>query len=971
MAAKDTMDQCSFVLKTFVLVGILFVGSCVHYADAVSDGTNSSSAATGSGAQGDEDLSPLEKGTQPLFFVTNFFLNSILQPNTSGIPINFAVVFGNGTGTVDLFAVLTTAETEWSKYVMHYLGFLICFALGIIFIIVMPIVGLCFCCCRLCGRCGARPNPMDSKHAKCKRVTFGTFLFIVTTFMLAATVCAFVTNDLIHKQASDDDNGFVGSVSSNIEGVEQYVSNTATELKTTVLNKFDETKAKIIADVKSISTKVQNDIGQLTNAGPLLDNATKLAEDVTTLRKGLEVTRDLTSKLITDAKTLETQLGNVRTDVKGALGACSTSLCNTVSTETDKLKVNIEFTKVNQTLANVDGVIQKLKDIEGKNITAEINKGKADYNEISANISKSVQSYINQSETAINDIKGNIEQQLTKMSDMLSDMTKQLETARQTVEKFKPEVKKYGDYVMYGGIALSCILLLVVLLNFLGLMFGACGERPYEDARACNKGVGADFLMAGVGFTFLFCWLLMLMTMILFIIGGPVETEVCRHLVDPINSSQIEQIDEFLNLGQYIFPGKNTELSVQEVLKKCSEDAAIYSALKLKNLLDVSKIIDDAMKTVDQEVDKIAAQIKNVKIDNIVLLPPDADKLLTDVVNSDYSTINFQDSLDELKKQLLSISLSTYITALEGVKGEPGVDQAKIQTSITTLNDLSKDSGLIKTMNTDIDALKKQMTDLSSANIQTSAGDLKTGLENAQLNINTNFGTLIAKAANSTAVSIKQNARVLGNQLVYELENNIGKCKPLYDSLMGLINTTCKKTLNPLNGFWFAFGWCLFFFIPSLIFSVKLAGLYRKTEKYSAKEFDDADANNYHGIYPGDNIPLNEPDTYTYSAHIPARVLQMRNNPKHYRDGRGLQNTGYERDSNGPGRSDQRNANPAHNPDYNPDHRGGYGDGGSSRAGQGYPDDYHPHSGPPAYSAPSPPHWQNNRYYGHGGGNGY
>lgn len=68
--------------------------------------------------------------------------------------------------------------------------------------------------------------------------------------------------------------------------------------------------------------------------------------DVTTLRKGLEVTRDLTSKLITDAKTLETQLGNVRTDVKGALGACSTGLCTSVSAETDKLKVNIEFTKV-------------------------------------------------------------------------------------------------------------------------------------------------------------------------------------------------------------------------------------------------------------------------------------------------------------------------------------------------------------------------------------------------------------------------------------------------------------------------------------------------------------------------------------------------------------------------------------------------------------------------------------------------
>ena len=95
-------------------------------------------------------------------------------------------------------------------------------------------------------------------------------------------------------------------------------------------------------------------------------------------------------------------------------------------------------------------------------------------------------------------------------------------------------------FSMYGGIGLSCVLLLVVLLNYLGLMFGACGERAYEDAGACNKGVGANFLMAGVGFTFIFSWLLMLLTTILFIVGGPTETEICRHLINPVNSSQIQ-----------------------------------------------------------------------------------------------------------------------------------------------------------------------------------------------------------------------------------------------------------------------------------------------------------------------------------------------------------------------------------------------------------------------------------------------
>jgi prominin 1 len=39
------------------------------------------------------------------------------------------------------------------------------------------------------------------------------------------------------------------------------------------------------------------------------------------------------------------------------------------------------------------------------------------------------------------------------------------------------------------------------------------------------------------------------------------------------------------------------------------------------------------------------------------------------------------------------------------------------------------------------------------------------------------------------------------------------------------------------NAFWFSVGWCLFFFIPCLIFAVKLAGLYRR--EHDEKDFDD------------------------------------------------------------------------------------------------------------------------------------
>lgn len=48
----------------------------------------------------------------------------------------------------------------------------------------------------------------------------------------------------------------------------------------------------------------------------------------------------------------------------------------------------------------------------------------------------------------------------------------------------------------------------------------------------------------------------------------------------------------------------------------------------------------------------------------------------------------------------------------------------------------------------------------------------------------------------------------------------------------------CLFCLILQNAFWFSLGWCLFFFVPCLIFAVKLAGLYRRETE---KEYDDFD----------------------------------------------------------------------------------------------------------------------------------
>lgn len=58
------------------------------------------------------------------------------------------------------------------------------------------------------------------------------------------------------------------------------------------------------------------------------------------------------------------------------------------------------------------------------------------------------------------------------------------------------KISRAVEYVLYGGVALLCIPILIFLILYLGLCFGTCGDRPYEEAGLCNRGVGANFLLA-------------------------------------------------------------------------------------------------------------------------------------------------------------------------------------------------------------------------------------------------------------------------------------------------------------------------------------------------------------------------------------------------------------------------------------------------------------------------------------------
>ncbi|CAL8267113.1 unnamed protein product [Boreogadus saida] len=68
-------------------------------------------------------------------------------------------------------------QTEYQKVLYYELGFLLCAAVGVVYLVLLPLAGLLLCICRCCDNCGGEMHQRQRKNADCQRGLLGTLLF--------------------------------------------------------------------------------------------------------------------------------------------------------------------------------------------------------------------------------------------------------------------------------------------------------------------------------------------------------------------------------------------------------------------------------------------------------------------------------------------------------------------------------------------------------------------------------------------------------------------------------------------------------------------------------------------------------------------------------------------------------------------------------------------------------------------------
>ncbi|CAH1258002.1 PROM1 [Branchiostoma lanceolatum] len=768
-------------------------------------------------------------GLQGYYNLMSSFVRTI-QPGEAYKIINDVL------GGVD---ILNYILTSWQQLAVDYIGWVICGALGIAFLLLLPLVGLIFCCCRCCGNCGGKMQQKEEDRTGCWRSFHSVCLFIVTVFMGTGVALALMSS----MQMQPSVTGVGETIKDAFADVPTYINNTKTQLNYIVNQQFDVVYDAIIQDIDDRGTLVGDPVkaGLAVDVDPAIQAVMDMADTINVASVALQVVNNSLTVLQSKATEFTQNLTNIKNALDRFTCDATDNPCTTfnASLDTSGLTAEGDFSSL-----NIGSELDSVNNVLSVNLTSLALQGKQEFDNISGIVEDTSASAVQGIKTQLDSVKTTV-QDIPNQLSVIDTIQNQISGFESMVDDIVGYADQYTVYVGYGAIGLCCLVLLLVLFNLMGLMFGACGSSksdPPSD-RSCMSTSGGNFLMASVGFAFLTGSLLMIIVFVLFLVGGLVERNGCQPLEPPNYDLIAQTLDSTNFLGNMLCQNSTKQVSFADGLKQCGTGSGIYKAFGLDCVLNISEYTNFRTKfpNLNTQLNDITS---SVNLSGIVILSEDAKNNLKEFNNSGVSGIDFDTFLNETRKGLAATDLTAFAdnlaTAAAGFTLQSNKD--RMNAIIADLRDMQGLESEVDNVETNINTLKT-----ASTTLQNDISTVLTNAEAAEAKIQTDGPGLVQSSVTAYADRVLGYGDSFGQHVKDVVDNQVGDCgivKKIYDAMVGNI---CDWFFNSLNGFWFGLGWCLLFYIPSMIFGVKLAKHYRRMEP-DEEEYDGYYDN---GAYPG------------------------------------------------------------------------------------------------------------------------
>ncbi|XP_059502714.1 prominin-1-A-like isoform X13 [Stegostoma tigrinum] len=769
-----------------------------------------------------------------LFQLARTFLH-VVQPNSFPHELIIEIIKQN-YGQV-LHQYQEPEKVVLTLQIIYYeIGFIICAIMGIVFILLMPLLGLCFCMCRCCDNCGGELHQRQKKNADCRRSCFATTLFFVTIIITAGTLCMFAANQNLTNQ---------------IKRVKELVNNNFQDLHSLL----DYTPMQLNYIAQQYSIAKNNALSDINNIGTILGGNVKARfgkdvipalEDSNDLARAIKETKEVLEKVATSRQTLDNatsklqaNLTDVRTSLNNTLNDAACKVPDAI-THCDKIRDSLDYLNINANfsqLKDVDSELKKVSDVQKTDYEDLIQKGYSAFNNTPEVLQNETKSFASDAKRVLNEVEERISSLSREpgIGNIINTSTAYLNQGQRYFLEYFPHLEKYDFYRWLAGVALCCAVILILAFNYLGLLCGTCGfdKHASPTTRGCVSNTGGNLLLAGVGISFIFSWLMMLVVLVTFIAGGNIEKLVCQSLKD---KSLFKVLDTpyLLNshwkhfLSGFLFSEHNINLTFQSVYSKCRKNEGIYSALQLQHLFNIDRVnLSGRATCLTENFAKI-----DVNLSNIVILDEEAKKSLHDFGESGIDTIDFTAYFVELKKSVTMADLRTFANNLEAKANSlpAGALANALRGHVNNIRAIHKQQVIpleqtLNTLNESIGTLQN-----SAANLKIKVGGILNSVEAAQYLINNNGTDIVKQEMYNYCETVVGYITEYSEWIEDAMNNEVAVCKPIANAVDASDMILCGFIVDSLNGFWFSLGCCTVFLIPSIIIAVKLAKFYRRMD---------------------------------------------------------------------------------------------------------------------------------------------
>ncbi|XP_008280627.1 prominin-2 [Stegastes partitus] len=713
------------------------------------------------------------------------------------------------------------SDQEIIKETLVYeVGFLVCIAIGALYIVLMPIVGFFLACCRCCGNCGGKMYQKQTSAIHCRRRTLYWSAFVTTIIILAGNICMFRSNEALKvsvDQSPVELSNAISNINTFLTIVPQQVDSVVNESYRTVDEVTENLQAIGPLLGKEIQGRFRGTLDPALQSVKLLDHETvNTSVQLNNLNSSLD-------QLQSSMDLIQANVTAVRNHIDQTLSKPECIQCDKLRPELQKLTVDttVSIPSLNEFQSAVDEVIKA-------DLQSQIDEVEDYFQSIPQRVTNETKDVVQRSKQLLDDIKTQISQVTSDIPlSGLTDVKENLNQLQSDINGAMPHVEKAEDIRWAVGVALCCLILLVVVCNLLGLILGPMGLSPKADPtkRSCTADCGGTFLMMGAGISFLFSWLLMIVVLVLFFVGGNSYTLICQSWSDGqlLKFLDTPGLYPGLELGPTL--GLKTDINISDVYKDCEENQPLWTTLHLYEVVNLEELLN-----VSKYTEQIHQQFENTNItlSSITLLSAEVKNKLSSFSTKaeDFDTTAVTQQMNNIS----SINLNSTADKLDMLAADQ--TNAEIQTG------LQNDARVLRQIQADIETtIIPQLENLNST--------IKI-LQSTAEKINGTVGEVLSKVGaaqdflntNTTQIVKTESRQFLDCQLEYfityadwanlTITQEVGRCEPVARAVDSAETILCAYMVESLNAFWFSLGWCMIFFIPSIIFSIKLAKYYRR-----------------------------------------------------------------------------------------------------------------------------------------------